>query len=108
MSRFIPLELLAEILRENFYRQCCLCGGQHVQLHHNFQYAGQSISEAWCLLPLCPSCHSIEKRRDIKSKLDWIMLSRATPQELARYSKVENLAAKLKRLQEQYGVFSEK
>ena len=105
---FIPLPLLAECLKSPFYAQCCLCGNRHVQLHHNFQYAGQSISEAWCLLPLCPTCHAIEKRRDIKEKLNWIMLNRASLEELKRYSKVENLLAKKERLNLQFGgAFSE-
>ena len=107
--RFIPLDILAEILRNNFYRSCCLCGEPHINLHHNLIYGGQQINEVWCILPLCPECHEKEKHRDVKDKLNWIMLNRATPEELKRYSKVENLTTKRDRLNVKFGgVFSEK
>jgi hypothetical protein len=107
--RYIPIELLKELLSDSWYRQCCLCGGQHVQLHHAFNFAGQSISEKWCLVPLCPSCHATEKRRDINEKISWIVLNRADEATLKRYSKVENLISKRARLNEKFrATFSEK
>ena len=84
-----------------------MCGNSHVQFHENLIFAGQQVKEVFAILPLCPTCHAIEKRRDIKEKLDWMMLCRASYTELKRYSKVENLIAKRDRLIMKYGVYLE-
>ena len=104
----MTLELLNELIKNPWYSKCCITGKSPVQFHHNFIFAGRKVEEVWCILPVTKSIHDIEKRRDIKEKLDWIMLNRASAEELKRYSKVENLLAKKIRLNEKYGAFSEK
>lgn len=49
--------------------------------------------------------HDIEKKPHIKEVLDWIMLNRATDEELERYSKVEDLKVKRDKLNEKRGVW---
>lgn len=96
--RAIPPELLQQILLDPFYRKCCLCGSPTVQLHHNMIHGGRQVNEKFAILPLCPSCHAIEKRKDIHDKLDRIMLSRATDEELKKYSKIINWVKRKKEL----------
>jgi hypothetical protein len=104
--RAISLETLGLLNKDNFYRSCCLCGASHVQYHHHLIFGGQQCDEPETILPLCPDCHSQEKRRDINEKLSWIMLNRMNEQQIKKYSKIENLAAKLSRLNQIYGKFS--
>ena len=106
---FIPLTLLYECLKSPFYAKCCLCGNRHIQLHENLIFAGEQVKEVFAILPLCQDCHQIEKRRDIKEKLDWMMLNRMSEEQIKYYSKVENLTIKKDRLNFKFGgTFSEK
>lgn len=72
-----------------FYSECCIadekCSSGKIDWHHNFRKAGKNLSLPCCLLPLCVYHHSIEKRTDVKEKLDWIMLSRMTSEEKELY-----------------------
>jgi len=88
--RPIPKKLLKEILEDRFYQKCCVTGQNNVRLHHNFIYSGKQVNEKWCILPLSDEIHDIEKRKDIKEILNWIMYNRATDEELLKYSKVVN------------------
>lgn len=106
--RFIPLQLLSEVLDDPWYEKCCLSGRTPVNLHHNLIHAGGQVNEKWCILPLHPDVHTIEKRRDVRELLDWIMLSRASMDDLRTYSKVDNLVAKRDRLVEKYGKYDGK
>ncbi len=76
-----------------------------VQLHENFIYGNRQVKEVWCILPCCAWCHLIEKRRDIKEKLNWMMLNRATEEELSRYSKILPLAKMRDELNKKYGKY---
>lgn len=64
-----------------FYRRCCLydktCSGP-LQQHHNLIYAGRQVDDFWAILPLCQSHHEVADRKDVKKKLNAIMLSRAS------------------------------
>lgn len=82
-----------------FYRRCCITGKTiNLEMHHNLIYAGRQVDEAWAILPLTKKIHDREKEKDIGAKLDWIMLNRATDEQLRKYSKLENLIAKRERL----------
>lgn len=63
------------------------------------------MNEEWCILPLLHSLHNIEKKPVIKEILNWIMLNRATDEELERYSKLRNLKAERDKLNEKRGVW---
>lgn len=105
----IPLELLSDMLHDDFYQKCCITGKTPIQFHHNFIFGYGKVNEKWCILPLHKDTHDVEKRKDIKNILDWIMLNRADDETLKKYSKVENLISKRARLNEQFGgAFNEK
>ncbi len=86
--RKIPKTLIEEVENDPFYKKCCITGlsNEKIEWHHNLIYGGKQVNEKWCILPLLKSIH-----RDIvkyKEKCDWIMLNRATDEELKKYSKV--------------------
>lgn len=80
--------------QDGFMKKCCLCGSNLVQWHHNLIFGGQQCDEPFAILPLCPFCHEKADRKDVKDRLDFIMLNRMTEDELDRYSKVSNLRAR--------------
>lgn len=90
--RPIPKHLKDEMSKDPFYFQCCITGqsknSTKIEWHHNLIYAGRQVNEKWCILPVSELVH-----RDVvkhKEKLNWIMLNRATDEELERYSKLIN------------------
>lgn len=91
--RAIPPKLRLEMERDPFYLKCCAdnedCKGR-IEWHHNLIYAGRQVNEKWCILPLCVYHHSIEKESEFGSYLDWVMVNRATEDELKKYSKAAN------------------
>ena len=94
----IPIEILKQCLADNFYKKCCLCSAKNVQFHENLIFAGQQVKEKFCILPLCKTHHDQANNRLVRERLDWIMCSRATEEDLLKYSKIENLLAKKKYL----------
>jgi hypothetical protein len=103
----IPDDIREEMLKDKFYKKCCVSGrkDERIEWHHNLIYASKQIQEKFCILPLLKSVH-----RDIvkhKEKCDWIMLNRASEQQLTKYSKVINYRHKLKILNEKFGTYRE-
>jgi hypothetical protein len=97
----IPVKIKKKLLDSGFMDKCCIsdssCSGR-IEWHHNLIFAGSRINEAFCILPVCSSHHAREKNPIIGEKLDYIMLTRATDEELKKYSKTVNyivLRAKL-------------
>ena len=90
---------------DTFYRRCCLTGQANckIEWHHNLIYAGKQVNEKWCILPLCSGMHSVASNKGVKKRLDWIMLNRATNDELKSYSKAVDLVAKKYRLNKEFG-----
>lgn len=99
----IPKELIAQLISDPFYDQCCITGQTPCQFHHNFEYGRNQVQEKWCILPLHKDVHDKARNKAFKVFLDWIMLSRATDEELSRYSKVERLIDQRKHLQSIFG-----
>lgn len=104
----MPLGLLAEILKDPFYKKCCITGETPVEFHHNFIYANNQVQEKWCILPLVKRIHDIEKRQDISEKLNWIMLNRADEITLNKYGRTRNLIKRRDELNKIYGEYKEK
>jgi len=102
MKTNTPKESALESLRV-YGRQCLLCQAENVQLHHNLLFAGKRVQDPETILPLCPDCHSQANKKEVREKLDWIMLS--TMPSLEKYSKAEDLLAKKEYLINKYGVF---
>jgi hypothetical protein len=104
-----------EILKDSFMRQCCYpeCG-KLPQWHHVFDFAYKQIQDPWNIVPACKfhheqaTRHNVNYKRDVEDYFKWVALSRATEEELKKYSKVENYANQLVRLNERFSIFSEK
>lgn len=101
----IPEEIKREMENDPFYKKCCIgnheCSGR-VEWHHNLIYKGKQVQEKWCILPVCHYHHEHEKDTELGEMLDFIMLSRATQDDLKRFSKVIDYTYQLARLSEIY------
>lgn len=91
-----------------FYHMCCVTGQtrerDHVKIewHHNFTWRGKQLQEEWCILPICAEIHAKAGTREMKDRLDWIMLNRASDEILERYSKSEDLIRKRNYLNDKF------
>lgn len=81
-----------------FYERCCVTGvlatEQKVEWHHNLIYQGRQVQEKWAILPILYTIHEKANNRKVRQVLDWIMLNRATEEELRAHSKVINYIKK--------------
>lgn len=76
-----------EMEQDPFYAQCCITGrtNEKIEWHHNLIYAGKKVQKKFCILPLVKSIHDNVFRH--KNLCDWIMLNRATDEEIKSISK---------------------
>ena len=102
----MPDELRKELLADDFMQQCCLCGSEQKQWHHNFEYARKALNEAWCILPLCPTHHDMVRIVGVRRLLDWAMLNRAKKSDLKKYSRVMDYVGRKAYLNRLFGEFS--
>ena len=84
--RPIPQKLRKEIADDPFMWVCIRknedCAGR-ITWEHAFIYAGKQVNEKWAIVPLCYYHHlgkGLDKRFNQK-----VALSRATPEDLAKY-----------------------
>lgn len=109
--RRIPTKLREEMHLDHFYHRCCYHKptahgrGEKVEWHHNLIFAGRQVNEKFCIIPLCPEIHSKANDRGVREILDWIMLNRASDEELRRYSKAVDLIRKKEELNKKLGVW---
>ncbi len=96
----IPTKLRFELANDPFYKVCVITGlgTGKIEWHHNLIFAGRQVQEKFAILPLMDYIHEKARLSHVKDILDWIMLNRATTEELERYSKAENLVEKRDRL----------
>ena len=106
MAERMSDELRKELLADDFMHQCCLCGSEQKQWHHNFEFARKALNEAWCILPLCPKHHEMVRNIKVRRLLDWAMLNRADTEDLKKYSRVMNYLQRRTMLNRYFGVFS--
>lgn len=89
-----------------FYKICCISGRtseqEKIDWHHNLIFAGRQVNEAFCILPLAKSIH--DRIVEYKELCDYIMLSRATPEERSRYSKAINYELMYQNLKKKYEI----
>lgn len=102
----IPPKLRREIEADPYYKNCCITGMPatlvKIEWHHNFIYAGRQVQEKWCILPIDREMHKqVRGDREMRERLDWEMLSRATDEELKKYSRA-GLIEKRERLRKKY------
>lgn len=107
--RPIPPKLREEMENDPFYQQCCITGKNRLQVkiefHHNLIFRGRQISEKFCILPVSKDIHDNQGKREIKDKLNWIMLNRATEEQLEKYSKCVDYKRMLKVLNKKFGKY---
>lgn len=102
--RKIPPELREEMSQDPFYKKCCVTGAYgKIEWHHNLIFGGKQVNEKFCILPLAKEIH--DKIELYKEKCDWIMLNRATDEELTRHSKAIDYKAYRDRLNKIYGKY---
>lgn len=93
-----------------FYKRCAITkkpiGMVKIEWHHNLIYAGRQVNEKWCIIPLSKEIH--DNIVLYKEKVDWIMLNRASDDELLRYSKAVDLIAKREKLNKKFGIWDPK
>lgn len=105
----MPLKLREECANDKFYKQCCAhgyfcsCDGK-IEFHHNMIYASKQVQEKFAILPLCQEHHKNEKYKILKNYLNWIMLNRASEDQLNKYSKAINYKREKERLNIIYGI----
>lgn len=90
-----------------FYAQCCITGipatDQKVEWHHNLITAGSQVQERWCILPILEKIHEKANNRRVRLVLDWVMLNRATDEELRQHSKVIPMIRRREVLNKKFG-----
>jgi hypothetical protein len=100
----IPPEMRLEMANDPFYKKSALSGRiDNIQWHHNLIYNKRRVNEIWAIIPLTEDEHRKEAKH--KDKLNWIMLNRATDEELKKYSKAVDYIALRERLNKVYGIY---
>lgn len=105
----IPKHINDDLNNDPFYRKCCLahlggCGGR-IERHHALIFAGRQLQAKFCILPACHDHHDLARRKDIKEMFDWVLLNRATPEEISMISKATNYTYERDRLNKKYGLW---
>ena len=95
--RTIPTKIRKKIDEDPFYKRCCVTGSLNVSIEHCWTYAGKQINELWALVPLRRDLNISHPPRWAKEQCRLISLLRATPEDLAKYPRV-NWAQELKYL----------
>lgn len=115
--RKIPHSLREKMANDPFYKKCCFewwrpqildlvrCEGR-IEWHHNLIFGSSQVNEEFCILPLCQKHHRMAENREIKEFLTWVMVSRATPQERAKYSKAIDYERIYRELSKKYDIQS--
>lgn len=98
----IPLKMREQMSNDPFYTRCAITGGNTgIQFHHNFYYEGKRKNVYWGIIPLTEWVH--RNITQFQEKVDWIMLNRASDEELKEYSKAVDYIKERKRLNKIYG-----
>ncbi len=106
----IPAALNKELNADRFYLKCCLarfggCGGR-VERHHALIFAGRQLQMKFCILPACHEHHELARRKDIKELFDWVLLNRASDEELQGISRAINYVRERERLNKIHGLWT--
>lgn len=103
----IPKKINDELNDDPYYKRCCLsflggCEGR-IERHHALTWKGSQLQAKFCILPACSGHHDKARRTDIKERFDWILLNRASEQELFEITKAIDYVAMRDRLNAKYG-----
>lgn len=91
----MPKSLRKECAEDPFYQRCCITGelgkrGDRIEWHHALIYAGRQYQAKFAILPVKQSIHKMASKPEIKERMDWVMVNRATDIELRQISKAKN------------------
>lgn len=108
----IPKPLRAKLASEEYYQICAITGERGtrtnpVQWHHNLQFAGKQYQKRFAIIPILKSVHEAVSSTSIKEKLDWMMLNRATDNEILAISKAFDYFRYRAHLNRKYGIYIE-
>ena len=105
----IPPKLREEMANDKFYEKCCITGlsknSVKIEWHHNLMFGGKRVNAKFCILPLADFVH--DKITKYKEKCDWIMLNRASEEELEKYSKAVDYKRMKVNLNNKYGIYKQ-
>jgi hypothetical protein len=106
--RKISEELKKDLASDPFYKKCCITGRSNgkIDWHHNLVWKGRQENEKFCILPLLKEIHDRVSDPEISDRLDWIMWSRATKEQIDYYSKVVDYHRRLKNLNDKFGIYN--
>lgn len=90
------------------YHEAYHGNGSKIEWHHNLIFAGRQVNEVFAILPICRWVHDQARNREFRDRLDWIMLNRASDEELTYFSKASDLIRKREVLNQKYGVWQSK
>lgn len=98
----IPPKMRLEMANDPFYSRCAITGASvNINWHHNLEYKGKRVNEKFAIIPLTKWVH--DNIATHKEKVDWLMVNRATDEELKKYSKAVDYIALRERLNKKYG-----
>lgn len=89
----IPKKILNKILEQDWYKKCCRCGRNKVELHHVYIYKGRQIQEEFNIVPACKSCHEQATPHNNRYKphvryyFEWIAYNRMDGEDFIKYGK---------------------
>ena len=96
--RKIPDDLRAELAADTGRRD------EKIDWHHALIFGGKQVNESWAILPVARSLHLKADYPAIKEKLNWVMLNRATDEQLRPYCKLIDYVRMREQLNAKYGV----
>lgn len=108
----IPKTLREDMAHDPFYTVCCITGERstredRIEWHHHLIYAGKQVQKKFAILPIKHSIHEKVHLPEIRERLDWIMLNRASDAELLEISRVKDMFLYRAKLNRKFGTFEE-
>ena len=87
--RAIPPKMRKEIADDPYMERCIVTGDTlNVSWEHCWTYAGKQINEPWAIVPLRRDLN-VNMEGKVKDFCRLASLNRATPEDLAKYPKVD-------------------
>lgn len=102
----IPPKLREEMALDPFYKKCIITGKtEEIEWHHALIYAGRQLQAKFAIVPVTKYVH--DRIIAYQEKILWVVLNRATPEELKKYSKAIDYTYRLKQLNAKYGIWKQ-
>lgn len=89
--------------------RCAITGvtAGKIDWHHNLIFAGRQVNEDWAIIPLLKGVHdALPGNQEFRDRCDWIMLNRATDEQLRPYCKAINYIRRRDILNKRYGAYT--